>query len=189
MNELLTWVPGDRRPEELDEVSRKNLAGSRKPNAMPAGGGAGAYQFKQPDGSYAAGEEARQTGSGTSIFDPVLAELAYRWFSPPGGHVLDPFAGGSVRGIVASVLGRQYTGIDLRAEQIAANEPQAARICAGGIMPRWIVGDSRNAAALAPGPTIWCFRVRPTATWSFTATIRPTFPICRTSNSSRRTAR
>lgn len=38
--------------------------------------------------------------SGTSIFDPVLCELAYRWFSPVGGLILDPFAGGSVRGIV-----------------------------------------------------------------------------------------
>lgn len=35
---------------------------------------------------------ARQPG--TSVFDPVLCELAYRWFSPRGGLVLDPFAGG-----------------------------------------------------------------------------------------------
>ena len=41
-------------------------------------------------------------GSGTSIFDPVLCEIAYRWFCPPGGLVLDPFAGGSVRGIIAN---------------------------------------------------------------------------------------
>lgn len=32
--------------------------------------------------------------SGTSIFDPVLCEIAYRWFCPQGGTVLDPFAGG-----------------------------------------------------------------------------------------------
>ncbi|HXF87125.1 MAG TPA: hypothetical protein VNK48_02075 [Xanthobacteraceae bacterium] len=48
-----------------------------------------------------------EVGSGTSIFDPVLCEIAYRWFCPPGGSVLDPFAGGSVRGIVASRLGRR----------------------------------------------------------------------------------
>jgi DNA modification methylase len=29
--------------------------------------------------------------------------------------VLDPFAGGSVRGIIASKLGRRYYGIDLSA--------------------------------------------------------------------------
>jgi hypothetical protein len=51
------------------------------------------------------------TGAGTSVFDPVLCELACRWFSPPGGRVLDPFAGGSVRGIVAALLGRDYIGI------------------------------------------------------------------------------
>ena len=57
----------------------------------------------------------------TSIFDPVLTETLYHWYSAPGQHILDPFAGGSVRGIVARVLGRSYTGIDLRPEQIAAN--------------------------------------------------------------------
>lgn len=66
--------------------------------------------------------------SGTSIFDPVLCELAYRWFCPENGAILNPFAGGSVRGIVAAQLGRQYTGIDLRAEQIEANEAQAGAI-------------------------------------------------------------
>jgi DNA modification methylase len=66
--------------------------------------------------------------SGTSIFDPVLCELVYRWFCPSGGHVLDPFAGGSVRGIVAAYLGYDYTGIDLREEQIEANRAQWAEI-------------------------------------------------------------
>ena len=91
-----------------------------------------------------------ESQSGTSIFDPVLCELAYRWFCPPDGAILDPFAGGSVRGIVASVLGRNYTGIDLRAEQIAANETQAKGITPAK-PPRWITGDSRNTATLAAG--------------------------------------
>ncbi len=66
--------------------------------------------------------------SGTSIFDPVLCEIIYRWFCLPGGAILDPFAGGSVRGIVAAMLGRKYTGIDLRKEQIEANRKQADAI-------------------------------------------------------------
>lgn len=94
--------------------------------------------------TYAGEYNDRATGeSGTSIFDPVLCELVYRWFCPPGGTVLDPFAGGSVRGIVASKLGRRYVGIDLRAEQVAANEAQASRICVDN-KPCWIVGDSRR---------------------------------------------
>lgn len=64
----------------------------------------------------------------TSVFDPVMCELAYSWFSPPGGIVLDPFAGGSVRGIVAALLGRRYWGVDLRPEQVASNEAQADEV-------------------------------------------------------------
>lgn len=90
--------------------------------------------------------EAGQTG--TSIFDPALCELFYRWFTPKDGFILDPFAGGSVRGIVAAVLGRTYVGVDLRAEQIAANEEQAELICLPEDRPFWIHGDSRDIIKL-----------------------------------------
>lgn len=81
--------------------------------------------------------------AGTSVFDPVLAEIVYRWFCPPSGQVLDPWAGGSVRGLVATVLGHPYTGIELRAEQIAANEDQVTPVLgdAPSIRPRWVEGD------------------------------------------------
>lgn len=88
--------------------------------------------------------------TGTSIFDPVLCELAYRWFSPEGGTVLDPFAGGSVRGIVASKLGRQYIGFELREEQVAANRQQGAEICSEPL-PIWHCADSRHIAEIAKG--------------------------------------
>lgn len=64
--------------------------------------------------------------SGASIFDPVLCEVAYRWFCPDGGTILDPFAGGSVRGIVAGMLGLNYWGIDIRPEQVDVNRKQWA---------------------------------------------------------------
>jgi hypothetical protein len=83
--------------------------------------------------------------SGTSIFDPVLCEIAYRWFSPVGGLILDPFAGGSVRGIVASKIGRQYIGHELRQEQVDANRLQGGELCGDDEHPpAWIAGDSRN---------------------------------------------
>ena len=86
--------------------------------------------------------------TGTSIFDPVLCELAYRWFCPPGGLVLDPFAGGSVRGIVAAKCGRRYIGIDLSERQVAANRAQAKVICTGGEKPVWVCGDAADSAGL-----------------------------------------
>ena len=86
---------------------------------------------------------------GQSLFDPVLCELAYRWWCPEGGQVLDPFAGGSVRGIVAGALSRRYWGCDLRAEQIEANEKQADNINTP-LRPLWVCGDSNEQIKEAP---------------------------------------
>lgn len=66
-------------------------------------------------------EKAALSKDGTSVFDPVLCELIYRWFCPPRGRILDPFAGGSVRGVVAGWLDRTYVGIDLSKAQAEAN--------------------------------------------------------------------
>lgn len=88
----------------------------------------------------------------TSIFDPVLCELVYRWFSPKGGTVIDPFAGGSVRGIVASALERHYAGCDLRREQVEANRAQwAALENMTGPEPRWVCADSRDIVTRLKG--------------------------------------
>ncbi len=70
-----------------------------------------------------------------SVFDATLCEKIYEWFALKGGKVLDPFAGGSVRGIVATEMGLHYTGIDLSFQQIKANKEQSSK-------PEWIVGDS-----------------------------------------------
>jgi DNA modification methylase len=105
--------------------------------------------FAPPSGEYEYPVEQLQEASGTSIFDPVLCELAYTWFAPLTGAVLDPFAGGSVRGIVAACLGRKYTGVDLRPEQVQANEAQAAEIVPHN-PPTWIVGDSQDAMPAGP---------------------------------------
>lgn len=71
---------------------------------------------------------------GTSIFDPVLCEILIRWYSAPDARVLDPFAGGSVRGLAAARLGRSYLGVDLRPEQVAANEEQATAWATRGLL-------------------------------------------------------
>lgn len=97
------------------------------------------------DGLASSNKYGKEEMTGTSIFDPVLCELAYLWFSPVGGTILDPFAGGSVRGIVAAKMGRQYIGGELREEQVAANRAQADSIILGSEnMPAWICADSRN---------------------------------------------
>jgi hypothetical protein len=95
----------------------------------------------------------------TSVFDSQLCELMYRWFAPPGGSVLDPFAGGSVRGCVAARLGLGYHGVELSKPQIDANERQARRLaseCADATVtwtpPRWYHADARQIASLRALP-------------------------------------
>lgn len=111
------------------------------------GRSAKSYQIHDWADTNAGGSKA--SGDGTSIFDPTLCELVYRWFSPDGGQVVDPFAGGSVRGVVASCLGRRYWGCDLRAEQIDANNEQANEIGLDPV-PTWICGDSLTELDHAP---------------------------------------
>ena len=76
-----------------------------------------------------------------SIFDATLCETMYEWFCPKGGKVLDPFAGGSVRGIVACEMGLAYDGVDLNRTQIEANQLQSDK-------PNWIFGDSDKELTL-----------------------------------------
>lgn len=99
-------------------------------------------QLLERAGGYLNEDGSKKPTADTSLFDPVLCELCYRWFCPAGGWVLDPFAGGSVRGIVASKMGRPYLGIDVREEQVEANREQAERICDEPV-PVYEVGDSR----------------------------------------------
>lgn len=75
----------------------------------------------------ARGTNAKKANS-ISSFDPYLCELMYRWFSRPGDKILDPFAGGNVRGTVAAILNRHYAGVDLSEQQVNANKEHYAVI-------------------------------------------------------------
>lgn len=60
-----------------------------------------------------------------SIFDCVLAELMYKWFTPTDPaqpiNAFDPFAGDICKGGVFAYLGANFKGIELRPEQIDQN--------------------------------------------------------------------
>jgi DNA modification methylase len=101
-------------------------------------------------------------GGIVSIFDPVLTEVVYKWFIPKvGDTILDPFAGGSVRGIVANFLGYKYQGIDLSEQQIVSNREQAERILYDKEKPEWIVGDAKNVDTLTTGEVDFIFSCPP----------------------------
>ena len=85
----------------------------------------------------------------TSIFDPALCELSYKWHTKEGMQIIDPFAGGSVRGVVASCMGREYWGSELRLKQVEANQQQVNDICKDKI-PQYVAGDSLKNMDNAP---------------------------------------
>lgn len=81
----------------------------------------------------------------TSIFDPALCETLYYWFNIHEGRILDPFAGGSVRGVVAGVMGMPYLGNDIRPEQVEANRKNLSEVSENAAIkstPIWTIGDS-----------------------------------------------
>ena len=94
----------------------------------------------------ARGQQAKEAER-TSTFDPLLCEIMYKWFSNEGDYILDPFAGGSVRGIVAASLGRNYKGIDLSETQVEANQEQYKDVCTRyniANIPYWVNSDSEE---------------------------------------------
>ncbi len=121
------WINRKRRWIELglkSELGREKLLG-----------------FSNTVNSNQGGDENKK---GISVFDPTLTELMYNWFCPEKGMVLDPFAGGSVRGIVANYLGFKYTGIELRNEQVENNREQGLNILEVNNQPQWYCGDSEK---------------------------------------------
>jgi hypothetical protein len=96
------------------------------------------------------GRDALNTAHVVSQFDPVLAEIACRWFAPKKARVLDPFAGGPQRAVVCSWLGHEYVGVDLYEQQLQVDERSAARILSQRYAPepRFIRGDSRELVKL-----------------------------------------
>ena len=62
--------------------------------------------------------------SGTSIFDPVLCEIAYRWFSPVGGLILDPFAGSGSTLAACLAAGIDAVGVEADAQYFHAAQQQ-----------------------------------------------------------------
>jgi SAM-dependent methyltransferase len=90
------------------------------------------------------GSMLASVNGGSSNFDPVLAELMYRWFCPPRGKILDPFGGEQTKGVVAGALGYTYRGVEFRPEQVAVNE----RACARFPSVAYRCGDSEGIEAL-----------------------------------------
>ena len=77
--------------------------------------------------------------SSVSLLDPVLAEIANKWFGLEKCNTFDCFAGDTVFGYVSSYLGNNFTGIELRKEQADLNNERVK-----GFNAKYICDDGRN---------------------------------------------
>lgn len=113
---------------------------------IDSGDGRGeALTYAKGQGTDEVSQKLLAMSGGTSVFDPLIVETMVRWYCPPGGYIADPFAGGSVRGIVSAALGRHYIGRDIRPEQIEVNGDQWETFTEahgdGGGSARWRLED------------------------------------------------
>jgi DNA modification methylase len=79
-----------------------------------------------------------------SVFPAPLVEWILLRYAPPGGKILDAFAGGPPRAVVSSIMGYEYTGVEIRQEQIDENKAVLKELALGGSV--YIHADSRFIA-------------------------------------------
>lgn len=89
-------------------------------------------------------EAKKILSQGVSLFDPVLSEILCKWFTPgQGAEIFDCFAGDTQKGLVFGTCGYNFTGIELRQEQVDINN----KIISDRNLPiRYICDDGQNVA-------------------------------------------
>lgn len=156
-----------------DGTGRAAPGGSRLPAAKLGADG----KFGRGDlHMTSASTDATPPASGTSIFDPVLCELAYRWFCPPAGKSLIhlPVAVCAASSLVnsggttpASSCARN------KSQQIASKLRQSAgNHSRDGL---WAIAETSQRSAMA-SRLIYCSPVPHMQILRFTATTRLIYP-------------
>ena len=92
------------------------------------------------EGTLAKDSIMSEMNNGVSLLDPVLAEIAVRWFGIENGSSFDCFAGDSVFGYVSSYLGQKFIGIELREEQAKLNNERIGDY----LESKYFCDDGRN---------------------------------------------
>lgn len=89
-------------------------------------------------------EAKKVLSQGVSLFDPVLSEICCKWFThTEQANIFDCFAGDTQKGLVFGMCGFNFTGIELRQEQVDINN----RVIKGRNLPvKYICDDGQNVA-------------------------------------------
>lgn len=89
-------------------------------------------------------EAQKVLSTGVSLFDPVLAEILCKWFTPyKGAKIFDCFAGDTQKGLVFGTCGYEFKGVELRQEQADINNEVIAE---RGLPISYVCDDGQNVA-------------------------------------------
>ena len=92
--------------------------------------------------------DSSYTGTHSVFPAPLMEMILVRYGGVPGipsagtgSRILDAFAGGPPRGLVSTIMGHRYVGVEIRQEQINENEALLKRLKLKGA--EYVLGDGR----------------------------------------------
>lgn len=65
---------------------------------------------------------------GVSIFNPHLAQMILSAYCPQNAKIFDPFGGGGTRGFMSSAMGHDYTGVEIRLDEVERIKQQQIKL-------------------------------------------------------------
>lgn len=66
--------------------------------------------------------------SNISVFNPYLCMCLLRGYAPKNANIYDPFGGGGTRAIISTTMGHNYTGCEIRQEEIDGVQKRAKKL-------------------------------------------------------------
>jgi DNA modification methylase len=126
---------------QAPEINYKDLYQRTRQHRESLGIGFGEYLEKYVTDEVKEKGASRILSQGVSLLDPVMAEIICRWFGTENCKTFDCFAGDSVFGYVSSYLGNEFTGIELRKEQVQLNNERVT-----GMTAIYIHDDGQNVS-------------------------------------------
>ncbi len=100
---------------QVDEIIKRRVRDWRRLTGETGHSGTRNEVFR-PD------HQSIYTGTHSVFPAPLMEMIIVRYGGEQGSKILDAFAGGPPRGLVAAIMGHQYVGFEIRQEQIDENE-------------------------------------------------------------------
>ena len=119
---------------QTDEIIKRRVRDWRRLTGETGHDGARNQTFR-------ADHDSVYTGTHSVFPAPLMEMIIVRYAGERGSHILDAFAGGPPRGLVSAIMGHNYTGFEIRQEQIDENKAVLDRLHLRGA--NYIHGDGR----------------------------------------------